>query len=297
MERSINISLRIIKILISILFYVVRKSLHLQYILLKRDLPGTMVVLTYHSVKRNQRSKFEKHMAEILKTGTIIPANFTTQLKSNRHHIIVTFDDGFQSSIVNALPVMFKRKIPATIFVTTGYLGKKPGWIKNKAHMNAEEMLLSEEKLVELPDDLITIGSHCITHVKLTEVDEDKAIKEIRDSKKTLENILNKSIDLLSFPYGDYNKRILEIVKHEGYASVFLNVPIFPASKAGDFLIGRIDVSLDDWDLEYRLKISGAYQWLPFAIAFKKTLLSLIKIFMKSKKRDKDEGAGFRVHG
>ena len=40
-----------------------------------------------------------------------------------------------------------------------------------------------------------------------------------------------------------------------------------------EFVTGRIAVNPTDWELEFRLKILGAYQWLPRVIAYKRKLL------------------------
>jgi hypothetical protein len=42
-------------------------------------------------------------------------------------------------------------------------------------------------------------------------------------------------------------------------------------------VVGRIEVSPTDWPLEFRLKIRGAYQWLPLAMSAKRKVVSLLK--------------------
>ena len=42
--------------------------------------------------------------------------------------VVITFDDGYADVLYNALPLLEKYKIPATIFVTTGKLGKEFWW-------------------------------------------------------------------------------------------------------------------------------------------------------------------------
>lgn len=151
-----------------------------------------------------------------------------------------------------------------------------PGWIKDRDHENADEILLTEEELKKLPCDTVNIGSHCISHPKLTLLEMEQAKTELLESKKRLEAILGKDITLLSFPFNDYNEQIIKIARQAGYLRVFSNVPTYPISNVDCFLLGRVEVSPDDWDIEYSLKVKGAYQWLPFAITAKRKLKSLL---------------------
>lgn len=263
---------RLLKLSISILFYIIYKIVVTIYSALKKKFPGTMVIITYHSVKAEQIHKFKKQMDELLKLGRAVSTDVFPLIYDNEHHISVTFDDGFQSVLHNALPVLRDRKIPATIFVTTGSLGKKPGWINDPENPNADEILLTEEQVQELPEDMITIGSHTVSHILLTEVDENTVLREITESKKKLEELLHKKITLISVPYGTFNRKFTDLFKEAGYQRVFLNIPTFPTTKNNLYVMGRMAVSLDDWQIEYRLKLLGAYQWLPFAISLKKKL-------------------------
>jgi peptidoglycan/xylan/chitin deacetylase (PgdA/CDA1 family) len=265
---------RLLKLFISIVFFVVHHTAVAIAGLFKKQIPGTLAVLTYHSVKSSKLHKFKRQMDYLLKAGQPVLADIAGPLINKQHYIAVTFDDGFQSILINALPAMYKRKIPATIFVTTGSLGKQPNWLCDSNHQDVDEVLVTPKQLKTLPDDIVTIGSHCVTHPNLTNIDENDAMRELIESKRTLEKILKKSVDLLSFPHGSYNKKIIELSHNAGYKRVFSNLPDLPIFKIQNYLFGRISVSLQDWHIEYRLKFLGAYQWLPYAVKLKKTLLS-----------------------
>src|SRR3990172_9069986 len=50
--------------------------------------------------------------------------------------VIVTFDDGYDDNYHNAFPVLRSLGMPATIFVSTGYIGSgKPFWFDLVAHI------------------------------------------------------------------------------------------------------------------------------------------------------------------
>jgi len=257
---------RVTKLVISLLFFYLDRIARMIFKLGRKHSPGTLVVLTYHAVKPHQREKFEKQMNLLLKSGKAVRADVGSHLPDGTHHIAVTFDDGFQSILENALPVLSKWIIPFTVFVPTGFIGRGPGWIENPGHENYGEIVLTEDQLKRLADQGGLVGSHGITHPKLKRLDLKEAKKEILDSKTKLESILRREILLFSFPYNDFNNRLIELAKEAGYMRVFANVPTYPTSQIDRFLLGRIDVKADDWGLEYWLKLKGAYQWLPLAI-------------------------------
>jgi len=61
------------------------------------------------------------------------------------------------------------------------------------------------------------IGSHGVSHGKLTELDHDSLIKELADSKKELEQKINLPVKAISYPHGRVDRKIVEAVAQAGY--------------------------------------------------------------------------------
>lgn len=270
--------IRSIKMLISAFYFVLDKTIHLLQSLLCIRTPDTLVVLSYHSVKPRQRQRFANQMDQVVKLGKPVFADMPRGSGQGIHHIAVTFDDGYKSFMDNALPEMLVRRIPAILFIPTQYLGQLPGWINTPGAENSQEILISEIQLKCLPADMVKIGSHCVTHSRLTLLRNEEIVRELSDSKSRLEQVLQRNIETLSFPYDDYNNEIVELARKAGYLRVFKDLPTYPTSNMDGFLLGRISVSPDDWRIEYLLKLKGSYQWLPFAVLIKR---SFIKIFSR----------------
>jgi hypothetical protein len=85
---------------------------------------------------------------------------------------------------------------------------------------------------------------------------------ELSDSRARLESVLGRSVTLFSFPHGAYNAGTLSLAKAAGYDRVFTIVPELNSTTANAFVIGRVAVEPDDWPLEFRLKVLGAYRWM-----------------------------------
>lgn len=266
-----------IKLFISVLFYCLYNCGCVILHFLSKKHFGTLAVLYYHGITSEQRSNFARQMDELIRVSKPVFADTKGPLSNGKHYSAVTFDDGSQNVLENGLPELRQRKMPVTLFIETGYLGQYPGWIYDRSHKDCKELAITCEQLVSLPSDFVMTGSHCFTHRDLTVLAETEIKKELVESKRKLEELLHREIELLAFPYGAYNKKVLELSKQAGYKRCFSVVPTFPSYKIDKFLIGRINVSPDDWLIEFRLKILGAYQWLYFWVSLKRKLYNLVQ--------------------
>src|SRR5208337_4838581 len=104
-------------------------------------------------------------MDTLLRLANPISVNRAVELKPGKHHVAVTFDDGFQESLRNAMPELQKRKIPVLIFVPTGCLGLRAPWL-NESEQRAEGgVVLLPDEIKELNQrNLVSFGSHCASH-------------------------------------------------------------------------------------------------------------------------------------
>ena len=249
-----------------------------------RDQRAGVVVLTYHSVLDAQREKFEEQMDMLLKTGDAVFADSAPRPSAGRRLIAVTFDDGYRNILRNAMPALRARGIPSILFMTTKYMGESPGWIHDRNNPNRSESLISGEQLMSLQGELVKIGSHTHSHAFLGLVDRDTLLGELIVSKKVLERILSSEVHLLSLPYGSMDEDTLNCSETAGYRVVFVNVPYPVSAKGGLRIVGRTHVSMDDWGIEYLLKLRGAYDWARHTYGLKKKLR---RVFLTRSGREK----------
>ncbi len=84
-----------------------------------------------------------------------------------------------------------------------------------------DEEALSETDLRELSSShLVTLGSHTVTHRKLTNLTEDEVRYEMEESKSFLESISGKSIEHFAYPFGGRGaarNREFRIAKEVGF--------------------------------------------------------------------------------
>lgn len=130
----------------------------------------------------------------------------------NEKYVAINFDDGFYSVYKNAYPLLKKYNFPFTLGLIAGYLKDKK--IKNEN----DYRYLTVSEIKEMLESLdIEIASHSLTHRYLTELSDDEIAREIKESKEILERIFGRKIVTFIYPYGKYDKRIINLLIDNGY--------------------------------------------------------------------------------
>ncbi len=131
----------------------------------------------------------------------------------NEKYVSINFDDGFYSVYKNAYPILKKYNFNFTLGLIAGYLKNKN--IKNKN----EYRYLTIREIKEMLESLdIEIASHSLTHVNLTKLEREEEIdREVRESKEILENIFGREVVSFIYPYGRYDKRVINLLIKNGY--------------------------------------------------------------------------------
>jgi peptidoglycan/xylan/chitin deacetylase (PgdA/CDA1 family) len=234
------------------------------------------VVIYYHAIRPQLKQQFEAQMDTLVRLCTPINIEGETRLLNGRRYSAVTFDDAFMSVVVNALPVLKERGIPCTIFVPTGSIGRSPSWTP-ASHEDAAEVVFSTEVMQALAaDPLVGLASHSVSHPNFRSLDDQRARAELIDSKSALERVIGRPVTSFSFPHGAHTRRSLELVAECGYRRVVTIEPLQHGDPSSAFVIGRVRVEPYDWPIEFRLKLQGAYRWLPVASKLKHSVLRMV---------------------
>jgi peptidoglycan/xylan/chitin deacetylase (PgdA/CDA1 family) len=156
----------------------------------------------------------------------------------------LTFDDGFESCSALA-----ELGVPATVFVTTGWLGGR--------HPDVDAAMLSEDGVRRLHAAGIEIGAHTVSHPDLTTLPFEAARDELASSRVALESLLGAPVTSAAYPYG---RATAETVRAGGAAG------LAAACRTSGFGTGEpLDYPRQDMDgpaslLGLRLKAAGRYE-------------------------------------
>jgi len=155
---------------------------------------------------------------------TVVPLSaLVRRLAENRDvagMLAITFDDGYLDNREVAAPILKERRLPATFFVATDFIGSSqvPWW---DAEAEIPSRWMSWEDVRHLAADGFEIGSHTVHHADLGKVRGDEAFRELSDSKRRLETELHRDVTLFAYPYGGrdhLDEANRPLVREVGYA-------------------------------------------------------------------------------
>ncbi len=172
-----------------------------------------------------------------------------------RRAVALTFDDGYASVADVAWPLLKARRWPATFYVCSGFLGGgRFPWD------SSEVPLVSASAVRDLADDGMAIGSHTVTHRWLPHLTPDEVVREVRDDKAALEDVLGRPVTTFSYPMGGWNKAVVGAVREAGHADAVTVDRGRNTSGRDPLLLRRTFAPRDVGDL--RRVLAGAYTFL-----------------------------------
>jgi len=180
--------------------------------------------------------------------------------------LAVTFDDAYGSVLEQANPILSSLGLPGTIFVVTDFADDErslcwPGIDHWLAGPHESELRgLSWSQLEGLADAGWEIGSHTLSHPRLTRLDDDALRRELRKSRAACEHALRQPCRSLAYPYGDVDRRVVTEARDAGYTAA----GTLPRRLEGPTALTwpRIGIYRRDSLGRFRLKVSPAFRRL-----------------------------------
>ena len=161
--------------------------------------------------------------------------------------VVLTFDDGYGDFYTQALPLLKRNGFTATLFQTTGWVGKEDEAIRM---MNWRELAEAEQAGIE-------IGAHTRTHPQLDQLPEKALYEELYASKSALEDNLGLKIPGLAYPYGYSNAKVRQLARDLGHDYAYAVGNALSSSEADPFAIPRLTVRRTTPMDEFQKMVNG----------------------------------------
>jgi peptidoglycan/xylan/chitin deacetylase (PgdA/CDA1 family) len=209
----------------------------------------TLPVLMYHSISDNGSnnpvppSTFEKHM-QYLDANGWTPIT-TTQLQNYINNksdlpekpILLTFDDGWKDNYDNAYKILNKYNFKGNFAIITGNVGEadRVSWDNLREMQKAGHEISSHSdkhcyltvdkkdwqnenfRFADSPISDVVANEGCFNFYDWRVLDTSRIRYEMKLSKEKLEKELGTQVNAIVYPYGKYNKQVMNIVEEVGY--------------------------------------------------------------------------------
>jgi peptidoglycan/xylan/chitin deacetylase (PgdA/CDA1 family) len=145
--------------------------------------------------------------------------------------LAITFDDGCETDLLFAAPLLQGLGFGATVYVTTGWSGRS-GYLR-------------PYQLRELSTLGFEIGCHSMNHVYLTDLSDAALRRETADAKAQLEQVIGLPVEHLSCPGGRFDSRVAQAARNAGYLTVATSQIQANRVSTDRFALGRVAIMRD----------------------------------------------------
>jgi peptidoglycan/xylan/chitin deacetylase (PgdA/CDA1 family) len=228
-------------------------------------------VLCYHSVARGwddpvsvETTDFAVQCALLQRRERVVPlATVRDSLAAGRGlprgTSVLTFDDGFADYVEHAVPILERHGLPAVMYIVAGSVtpaGVTVNWIRGLDPADAPP-LLTADQIRDLHARGWEFGSHSMAHRDLPLLSEEECLRDLRESREILSDLLGAEVMTLAYPFGRHAPHVRRAAERAGYSIAFA-LPDGPEEE-GPFAIPRTGIYRGNGLWTFRVKTSRSY--------------------------------------
>jgi peptidoglycan/xylan/chitin deacetylase (PgdA/CDA1 family) len=186
----------------------------------------SVAVLCYHSIAAQTTPNFAaltvdpalfaEQMAALheCRLDVIRFSDVPAALAQGRGAVAISIDDGLADAADNACPVLARLGMTATLFVPSGYIGGRSGWLPGA---DGQRPILSRQAVESLASDGFEIGSHGRMHLAADVNDPELVQSDARASRLELEDCIGRPVTSFAYPFGYHSAAGQRAVRAAGY--------------------------------------------------------------------------------
>lgn len=127
--------------------------------------------------------------------------------------VALSFDDGWDDNHAVVLPTLRELGLPATVYVATGLIGQRNPWLPPAA----DARMMTVQELRDLHEAGFELGAHTVTHPDLSRLDRASCLREMVDSRVTLERETGAAVETFAYPYCHYGQAAIDAAREAGF--------------------------------------------------------------------------------
>jgi peptidoglycan/xylan/chitin deacetylase (PgdA/CDA1 family) len=162
-------------------------------------------ILTYHSIDDSgsvistSEYEFERQMDSLAASGVrVLPLSAACKTPGS---VALTFDDGFRNFRTGAARILERYRLPATVFIVSGFCGRTNQWPGQSARVPVLQ-LMDWSEVEEVAAREFEIGAHTTRHPDLSRLSREEAADEMAGSISEIEQRLGRRVREFAYPYG-----------------------------------------------------------------------------------------------
>lgn len=126
--------------------------------------------------------------------------------------VALSFDDGMVDNHANLLPILSDYQVPASVYVTTGLIGRANPWMTP-----GTGRMMTEDELLGLHAAGVELGAHTVTHPNLAELGYDDCLREMTDSRDFLQELTGAPVRTFAYPFCEYGDDAVRAARDAGF--------------------------------------------------------------------------------
>jgi peptidoglycan/xylan/chitin deacetylase (PgdA/CDA1 family) len=129
--------------------------------------------------------------------------------------VVITFDDGLQSCVDHAVPVLRRHGFTAMFYLVAGLMGGRTSWLRNE--LGIELPIMSWDTARSLAALGFHWGAHSVSHPRLAGLEPALVRRELVEGRRRLEDELDAPVLHLAYPYGSFDASVRREAEDAGY--------------------------------------------------------------------------------
>jgi peptidoglycan/xylan/chitin deacetylase (PgdA/CDA1 family) len=194
---------------------------------------------------------FQRHLDWLQANGEVVSLEDALvrvrEPKSDRLYVL-TFDDGYADMYQNAFPLLYERRLPFTLYLTTDPVES------GTPLADGADPLTWDQVAEMLASGLMTPGSHTHHHLDLRDLGAEAIAEELDTANFLIRDRLGARVRHFAYPWGYWSETAEPLVKERFVTAVLGGGP--PVTDATDpHRIHRVPVQRSDGMFFFRRKL------------------------------------------